>query len=241
MMWTSMLVGFLCIISVNLAFLIDPELPCDFVDSIDISTGIPHSNKSIIFNGMIFPEDQYAKVNYVLKDGTKPIIVEPYVRGCPCNIRPCIRLCCPFGTFAKIMTPEGSVECSEHETAWSFGFDVIDENNQTKIPDPKHHFGFVDRICKLHYYADAFKITNVNIKLYERFFFSIVHFSIYLCYFNYFFQAGDIWFENELVNHRKYCLEVTKGANNSTNIEAMICYEKADEYHVRYSILPYSE
>lgn len=174
-MW-SMLIGFFCI-SVNEAFLIDRQLPCDFVDSIDISTGIPYTNKSIIFNGMIFPEDQYAKVNYVLKNGTKPIIVEPYVRGCPCNIRPCVRLCCPFGTFVKIMTSDGKFECSEHDSAWSFGVDVIDKNNQTEIFE--QHFGFVDRICKLHFYADVFKITNVNNK-FDKHIFLIVQFSIYL-------------------------------------------------------------
>lgn len=158
-MW-FILIAILCI-NLNLASLIGDELPCDFVDSINISAGEVHANQSITFNGLLYAQHQYAKVNYILKDGTKPVIVEPYVRGCPCNFRPCMRLCCPFGTFVDAMTPEGRVECSDVETAWSLRSEIIDENNQSKALDLTQHFGFVDRICKLHFYADESKLTNV--------------------------------------------------------------------------------
>lgn len=162
------LIGIFCINS-NEAFFIDRELPCQFVDSIDISAGVYHPNNSITFRGMLFPEHEYAKVNYILNDGIRPVIVEPYVRGCPCNIKPCIRLCCPFG----YTSPEGSLKCIHNETnTWStLHSDIIRENNQSKVLDLSQNFGFVERICKLHYYADDFKIQNVSNSFDEIFFF----------------------------------------------------------------------
>lgn len=161
------LTAFLCT-SLSVASLIGHKLPCHFVDSLNISAGVSQFNNSIEFNGMVFPENQYAEVNYVLKDG-KPVIVQPtYVRGCPCNIKPCIRLCCPFGTFVKTITPEGSVDCSDHDTTWSVHSDIILADNQSTALDLDQHFGFVDRICKLHFYADEFKITHVNNQINEN-------------------------------------------------------------------------
>lgn len=45
-------------------------------------------------------------------------------------------------------------------------------------------------------------------------------------------------FENELVNHREYCLKV-RHIDDSFKVEAMICYDQPDEPHIRYSTLPY--
>lgn len=163
-MWFIIL-GFLCIFS-NEVSSIDDELPCNFIDSINISAGVLHFNQSILYNGMIFPEEQYAKVNYILTDGTKPTIVEPYFRGCPCKIRPCIRLCCPFGSSVDLT--DSKITCSGHKSERSFSdgmrsfsSKIIDENNQSEELDLYQHFAFIDRICKLHFVADDFLLTNV--------------------------------------------------------------------------------
>lgn len=63
------------------------ELPCRFVDSIDISEGALQLNQSIIFDGVEFTPADYAKVDHDSINET-----EPHTRGCLCNRKPCIRV-----------------------------------------------------------------------------------------------------------------------------------------------------
>ncbi|XP_031623063.1 G-protein coupled receptor Mth2-like [Contarinia nasturtii] len=189
------------------ASLLVHELPCKFVDSIDISSGILHANQSITFNKMEFPENQYAKVNYILENG-RPVIVEPYFRGCPCNIKPCVRLCCPYGSFVQSIRTDGSFACYNHNAAENLYSEVIYEHNQTKVVSFDQQFGFVNRICQFYFYVDDFKIT----------------------------EKGYLLTEDEYIDQSEYCLKIT----NETQMEAMQCLGKNKEYHIRYSILPYT-
>lgn len=61
-------------------------LPCDFLDSYNITDGIRHENGSISFEGVDYPSDLYAAVNYQVVLGRNKSF-EPYVRGCLCKIR----------------------------------------------------------------------------------------------------------------------------------------------------------
>lgn len=148
------------------AFVNGRELPCDFFDSIDISAGIHHLNKSITFNGIEYLEQNYAEINYMLNDGNKPIIVKPYARGCSCNIRPCIRLCCPYGSILdtlKFSDGTQKIECRKHAAGWNLKSEIIYGNNETTVLKLDQHFAFVDRLCQNHFYAGDFKVTDVNI------------------------------------------------------------------------------
>lgn len=70
------------------------NLPCHFYDSINITDGIRQQNNQILYDGIVFPSNQYAIVNYTEDDGMKNI-TEPHLRGCFCNIKqPCHRFCC---------------------------------------------------------------------------------------------------------------------------------------------------
>lgn len=146
------------------------ELPCDFFDSVDISAGIHHSNKSITFDGIEYLEKNYAEINYILKDENKPIKVKPYPRGCSCSIRPCIRLCCPYGSMLETVTFSNgtqNVECSKNAAAMNLESEVIHENNETTVLKLDQHFAYVDRLCKNHFYAGDFKVTDVNIFVFD--------------------------------------------------------------------------
>lgn len=149
-------------VSFNDGLLLDHSLPCDFRDSVNISTGMIYSNKSIIFKGIEFAENQYAKVNYIWENGSYSI-VEPYYRGCPCNEKPCVRLCCPYGSFVFDKTHDGEFQCREDEAARRIESEIIKENNQTEIISFDQHFGLLDRNCSKHFYADDFQITHVRI------------------------------------------------------------------------------
>lgn len=77
-------------------------LPCHFFDSKNISGGGLQPNGDLIFEDVIYPKNQYATIDYtynMLKYGKYIEKVDPYVRGCICNIKPCLRLCCPLGTY----------------------------------------------------------------------------------------------------------------------------------------------
>ncbi|XP_055309688.1 G-protein coupled receptor Mth2-like [Sitodiplosis mosellana] len=189
--------------------LINRELRCDFVDSVNITGGIEHQNGKIIFDGIEYSEDQYAAIDYISEDGFNRISV----RGCTCNIRPCVRLCCPHGSFVESMEFGQEVECREDETAKNLLTEVLDENGRTNITNLDQHFGYVNRICDFHYYAKNFVITH----------------------------TGHVLVDNELFNHREYCIRVTPGRTKAVNIQVMLCMKGGpDVPSTRHSILPYA-
>lgn len=135
-------------------FSISHEIPCDIVDSIRINEGVQLPNKSIIFNGIEYPTNQYYEVK---NEGIE-------LRGCICNIKKCIRLCCPHGSFMKKMQFE-KVECNQHKAAKNFHADVQDENGRIDHLNLDQHFGYVNRVCRLHFAPDpdTFVITRVSV------------------------------------------------------------------------------
>lgn len=137
------------------------DLPCHFFDSKNITGGIKQSDDSIIFDGIIYPNDQYATVNYELNKG-KNTVVTPYIRGCTCNIKPCLRLCCPLGKIHK--KENGTMVCRDHEAARNFKSEVLHDNNETKILNLDDHFAYVDgHPCKTMYIEDDYQITHVRV------------------------------------------------------------------------------
>ncbi|XP_055309713.1 G-protein coupled receptor Mth2-like [Sitodiplosis mosellana] len=167
-------------------------LPCDFADSIKINDGELQSNKSIIFNGIEYPPNQYFNHTVNNTDGSKGV----ELRGCICNIRKCIRLCCPHGSFTISMIMK-EVKCQQNEKARNFQAEVSDENGQTKIQNLDQHFGYVDRICNWHYTPEpeGFVITH----------------------------TGDILADNTTLNHREYCIKVSSNETKGIYLEAKIC------------------
>lgn len=95
-MWLIIIIGIAIKVkslnSVNISNEIPSKLPCDFFDSINISSGISNSDKSISFKNDKFSENQYAHISYSMENGTYRE-VQPHIRGCLCRERQCIRLC----------------------------------------------------------------------------------------------------------------------------------------------------
>lgn len=130
------------------------ELPCHFLDSINITNGTQQQDKSIKFNGITFAEDQYA---YVLDNQSN----QTYPRGCLCNIKPCLRLCCPYGS---IYERNGTSPCRSHEAATQFENEIQAEDQNAKNRLVNHHFGYIiGRPCLDMYGIDEYKITDVII------------------------------------------------------------------------------
>lgn len=135
----------------------DRDLPCHFLDSINITDGALQTDNSIIFDGTKFIENQYSRIDYILDNGTHHKSVEPHLRGCLCSIKPCIRLCCPYGT---IQTKEK--RCSRHEAATEFESEIYAENSNARTLLENHHFGYVDgRPCNSFYVVNQYTMNHV--------------------------------------------------------------------------------
>lgn len=158
--WTKLIVISLTCVRFGVAF----NLPCHFLDSINITAGISHDNGSITFNDTLFDKDQYAEINYILENGEKKITVDPYIRGCVCILKPCIRLCCPLGQFFNRSI---DTKCQNDVAARYFKADILDENNTTVQVILDEHFAHVDdKICTARRYrAEPYIISHVNTHL----------------------------------------------------------------------------
>lgn len=136
------------------------KLPCDFFESKNISSGVRQSDDSIFFDGVIYRKDQYATVDYVLDKG-QSTAANPHIRGCICNIQPCLRLCCPLGSIHKRVN--GTMVCHEHAAAKNFEHEVLHENNDTEILRLDDHFAYVEgHPCKSMFLEEEFQIAHVR-------------------------------------------------------------------------------
>lgn len=85
------------------------NLTCDYHDSINITLGGYYDDQDYIHNGVTYNRSQYATVDYELINGTK-LKVHPYIRGCICAVKPCLRTCCdPANTESCTTTYSGHV------------------------------------------------------------------------------------------------------------------------------------
>lgn len=142
---------------------VSTELPCHFLDSINITNGISQPNKSIIFDGTVYPEGQYADIDYILNEDSDIETVKLHRRGCLCNLKPCIRFCCSFGDINGI---------SDCETKTNYSFKsyetiILDENKKTKRVRLDQQFEIIDKKpCPAFYFEEEnYQITHVSCML----------------------------------------------------------------------------
>lgn len=137
------------------------KLPCDYLDSINITDGTLRSDLSITFNDITYTNDQHFEISYVLKNGEKLPTLQPYRRGCICRLKPCVRLCCAAGTFFD--DEINKCQNQTHPQAKLFEHDVLNEFNETEKWILDHHFAYVyDRPCQKRFIVDDnYSIINV--------------------------------------------------------------------------------
>jgi G protein-coupled receptor Mth (Methuselah protein) len=70
------------------------EISCDFIDTVNITSGHLDQHGSFHHNGTVFTKGSFAEFDYVLENFTTKTKVEPHIRGCICEFKPCIRVCC---------------------------------------------------------------------------------------------------------------------------------------------------
>jgi G protein-coupled receptor Mth (Methuselah protein) len=72
------------------------QIPCNFMSTINITGGYVDSENNFVHNGIKFRPGKYAQYNYIIVNFTERVTVEPHIRGCLCEYKSCIRLCCLY-------------------------------------------------------------------------------------------------------------------------------------------------
>lgn len=214
------------------------ELPCHFLDSINITNGIFHPNKSIIFGGNVFPEGQYAEIDYILNEGSERETVKQHLRGCLCNRKPCVRFCCSFGSLISNIDPKDCHFNESIENLRSYESDILDENNERKRVKLNQQFEIIDGSpCAELYYVmenEEYQITHVRCAC--EFFPTIQVVKI-----NLFLQNGAMIFTNggvTLTSHQ-YCIDFyANGQTKNYDLIMAACFdaEIKPDSHVRLII-----
>lgn len=144
-------------------------LPCDFQDSINITGGTVTSDGSVVFDGVKYSKEHFGTF-YSMVNRTKLFTVNAHLRGCPCNIKPCLRLCCKLGSFVntgemKRGTISQQIPCYQHKAAKNYQSEVFDGNtNQSQIEILDEHFAYVVLLTpKKFYKLKNYQITNVTV------------------------------------------------------------------------------
>lgn len=127
--------------AVDLDLVQSRSLTCEFLDSVNITDGILLPNKSISFDGTVFPEEYYTKSNLTLR-GRRLFIVDPYVRGCLCQLRSCIRLCCPKGENLDFHS-ENSGKCQPSNVTGKLEGPILDSNDEIQHVNFEQQFGII--------------------------------------------------------------------------------------------------
>lgn len=149
---------FLLVIVINTSVSINrfPDLPCHFLDSVNITAGALQYDSSIIFDNVIYTE--YAHIAYTLENGSIKHPTKPYTRGCiPKNKTSFIRLYCPFGLAYQ--------DCPSYRNIQNLKQDIV-KNNET-ILTSNHTFGYLfDQPCS-NYYEEEEKYTILPVRFSE--------------------------------------------------------------------------
>lgn len=144
------------------------ELPCEIFESKNISAGHKFENETILYEGVYYPREQYARIDYVFDRSATKILVDPYIRGCICKFKNCVRFCCPPG-YAKV-----NKNCEKSNIVeTTLIHDIKHDDNSTTSVVVNNHFGTVhDKSCSTHINIEDYFLKHVGS-------ISIVHFILF--------------------------------------------------------------
>ena len=109
----------------------DNLVPCKFFSTANITEGKKQPNGSIIYNNVEYLEHQYADYNYHIINVDVRVLVPEHTRGCLCEMKDCIRVCCGYG---KVFKNQSCVEDDLHDVLFNLSIDLKGYEN----------FGYID-------------------------------------------------------------------------------------------------
>lgn len=123
---------------------ISKQLPCEYRDSVNISSGTRDALGNIVHNGVVYTSQNFALINYDYVDYDVRVDVANYYRGCICQVTKCVRLCCPIGQwYLSDGESTGCVDKSEDFPAKILA--NVTTTNETKLVNiiERKIYGFV--------------------------------------------------------------------------------------------------
>lgn len=162
--------------------------PCPIFVSVDITDGV-RRNQLIVKDNVT-----YTPANYFIHEGR--------IRGCICNIKPCLRKCCPEG---HIMRGKG---CERDDYEQNFQIHHLTE----EINLPKEHF---------HYIHNNHCISNQ----------SYVLDPAYEDDWHYLQRNGSLYWPsaNQMLHIQDYCVETFNDDSFNYTDTVLICFTERQE------------
>ncbi|XP_039481569.1 probable G-protein coupled receptor Mth-like 3 [Drosophila santomea] len=183
------------------------EIPgCDFYDTVDISKAQRFSNGSYLYEGLLIPAHLTAEYDFKLLPDDSRERVASHVRGCACQLRPCIRFCCP--QYHKIQKGQCFGDMSKDELDRHDPFVNVTLNDGSVV---KRHFkediivqsDLAKPECSMMYFLNH-QLPGNNFTLFEN------------------ASLLRHW-DNVELSKREYCVQHISFKNNSTRIAPNFC------------------
>lgn len=111
------------------------NVPCPFLDSINITDGILNTDDdSILFEGISYPKTYYGDYDYEFVFNSYRQDVARHKRGCICTIdpkKPCVRMCLPRGKYLEL-TANNRYSAPEVKRAFNVSLSVYDGGSSSE-------------------------------------------------------------------------------------------------------------
>ncbi|XP_052847090.1 G-protein coupled receptor Mth2 isoform X4 [Drosophila gunungcola] len=94
----------------------DPNVPCNFYDTVNLTGHRVFPNGSYDFYGTIIPRNLVGTYDYIHRSLTERIEVPMHVRGCVCKLKACLNICCPWRQVYNSIKGECMVDHADNRT-----------------------------------------------------------------------------------------------------------------------------
>ncbi|XP_053686623.1 G-protein coupled receptor Mth2-like [Sabethes cyaneus] len=201
--------SFLAIFSVK--YITCDSLPCDFIDSVNITDGVRDSWGNIIHNKILYRPKYYRTIDYDYEHFSQKKSVTNYIRGCPCAVRLCVRMCCPQGYVfhrPKCVPSDEPLEVRVNTSLYNTerNFEVVDLAQN-------HMYGFLyGEPCKDFYELEP-SANEADEWSFAR--------------------NGSIIHDTKLLTRNQYCFMQT---NDLEPVVSFICFESGED--IKYALYP---
>ncbi|XP_065081426.1 G-protein coupled receptor Mth2-like isoform X2 [Ochlerotatus camptorhynchus] len=184
------------------------SLPCDFMDSLNITDGIRDALGNIIHNSILYKPKYYRTIDYDYENFSTKKYVQEYIRGCPCAVRLCVRMCCPRGT----MLFNRKCEPFDVKMEVLLNTSLYNEQRKFELVDLAQHnmYGFLygkpcQHVYELDHPGDKWSLA----------------------------RNGSIIYDDKLYTRNRYCFMQN---NLSEPVMPFVCFETQEEF--KYALYP---
>lgn len=196
------------------------NVPCNFWETVNITNGIRNDDGSITHNRITYTEQDYAEFNYTFLNKTHRKDVEPHLRACTCNDKPCVRLCCEPG---QVYRP--GIRCHPYKGAFDVPIDVYKGHNEVAKVQLEEYFSHTwSKPCDQVYMPTSMLKNLTKVEDEWRL-----------------LENGRVLHVNKQQIHEQndYCLMITEQQHTrQLSAKLVLCFGKSPS-DIKYTLLPY--